>query len=232
MPKKQIIQISTDILMTGALLLLMSYGLLGEAAHEWVGMGVFALFILHHVLNRRWLRNLTRGRYTPYRILQTVLVLLVLLTMLGAMLSGILLSRTVFRWMHIRGLSSVVRTAHMLCSYWGFVFVSLHLGFHWSAMSAAVRSRLKKKPPLALSRVSRLLGLLFAGYGLFAFFRRDIGNYMLLRYHFVFFDFDEPLVLFLFDYLAVLFLFAALGYALCSAALKMQKNKKQEVIER
>lgn len=232
MPKKQIIQISTDILMTGALLLLMSYGLLGEAAHEWVGMGVFALFILHHVLNRRWLRNLTRGRYTPYRVLQTGLVLLVLLTMLGAMLSGILLSRTVFRWMHIRGLSSVARTAHMLCSYWGFVFVSLHLGFHWSAMSAAVRSRLKKKPPLALSRVSRLLGLLFAGYGLVAFFRRDIGNYMLLRYHFVFFDFDEPLILFLFDYLAVLFLFAAVGYALCSATLKMQKNKKQEVIER
>lgn len=39
--------------MTVALLLLMAYGLVGEAAHEWIGMGMFALFVAHHILNRR-----------------------------------------------------------------------------------------------------------------------------------------------------------------------------------
>ena len=34
--------------MTLCLMLLMSYSLIGEQAHEWIGMGMFVLFILHH----------------------------------------------------------------------------------------------------------------------------------------------------------------------------------------
>lgn len=37
--------------MTLCLMLLMSYSLIGEQAHEWIGMGMFVLFILHHWLN-------------------------------------------------------------------------------------------------------------------------------------------------------------------------------------
>lgn len=44
--------------------------------------------------------------------------------------------------------------------------------------------------------------------------KRDFGSYMLLRVHFVFFDFDEPLALFLLDYVAILELFVCVGYYL------------------
>ena len=47
------VKTSIDTAMTLALLLLMAYGLVGEAAHEWLGMEMFALFLLHHLLNRR-----------------------------------------------------------------------------------------------------------------------------------------------------------------------------------
>ena len=40
------IKIAVDAPMTAALLLLMAYGLVGEAAHEWIGMGMFALFVV------------------------------------------------------------------------------------------------------------------------------------------------------------------------------------------
>ncbi|MCM1218119.1 MAG: hypothetical protein NC548_26840 [Lachnospiraceae bacterium] len=83
MPKKQIIKISVDILMTAALLLLMSYSLLGEEAHEWVGSAMFVLFLLHHVLNAGWIRNLFHGKYKPVRILQTVLAVLGLFIGIG-----------------------------------------------------------------------------------------------------------------------------------------------------
>lgn len=56
------VKISIDAAMTLALLLLMAYGLVGEAAHEWLGMGMFALFLLHHLLNRRWIRAVPQGR--------------------------------------------------------------------------------------------------------------------------------------------------------------------------
>lgn len=58
MNTKQKIKITADALMTVALLLLMPYEMVGEAAHEWIGAGMFLLFILHHILNRKWTGNI------------------------------------------------------------------------------------------------------------------------------------------------------------------------------
>ncbi len=135
MNTKQKIKITADALMTVALLLLMPYEMVGEAAHEWIGAGMFLLFILHHILNRKWTGNIGKGRYTPYRILQTVLVILVLVCILGSMISGIILSRHLFAFLDIRGFSGPARIMHMTCAYWGFVLMSLHLGIHWGSMT-------------------------------------------------------------------------------------------------
>ena len=56
-----VVKRAVDLLMTAALLLLMSYSLIGEAAHEWTGMGMFLLFITHLILNRKWVGSLGRG---------------------------------------------------------------------------------------------------------------------------------------------------------------------------
>ena len=74
--------------MTILLMLLMAFELIGRTAHEWIGAGMFVLFILHHILNRKWTGNLLHGRYTPYRVLQTVSAVLVFLAMLGSMVSA------------------------------------------------------------------------------------------------------------------------------------------------
>ncbi len=146
MSKKAVLKLVTDALMTVGLLLLMSYSLLGEAAHEWVGIAMFALFVLHHGLNMKWTKSLGRGRYTPFRVLQTVLAVLVLITMLGSMASGIVLSRYALR-LDIRGISGEARTVHMLCAYWGFALMGMHLGTHWAAIMGMARKLTKKKPP-------------------------------------------------------------------------------------
>lgn len=62
MNKNLKIRLLADSGMTLALLLLMSYQLVGEKAHEWIGMAMFLLVIGHHVLNRRWMGNITRGK--------------------------------------------------------------------------------------------------------------------------------------------------------------------------
>ena len=49
-----------DIVMT--VLLLMARQLIGDRAHEWLGAGMFVLWILHHLLNLRWWTHLTKGR--------------------------------------------------------------------------------------------------------------------------------------------------------------------------
>ena len=222
MPKKQILKICVDVLMTVALLLLMSYSLLGEAAHEWVGVGMFVLFALHHILNRRWCRNLFKGKYTPFRILQTLLVVLIFLCMLGSMASGVILSRTVFVGLPIRGISTIARTMHVICAYWGFVFLSLHLGLHWNMMMGMAR-KFTKKTSTFRTWILRIAALATTGYGVYAFIARDFGNWLFLRNHFFFFDSSESLTLFLLDHAAIMGLFVCAGHYLAKFLLSLKK---------
>ncbi|MFR9189361.1 MAG: hypothetical protein ACLVL7_03230 [Anaerotruncus massiliensis (ex Togo et al. 2019)] len=96
MKLRQMIKMAVDLLMTALLFPLMAFHLTGRAAHEWIGAGMFLLFLLHSLLNRRWYAGLRRGRYTSLRVLQTAVNLLVLLSMLVQMASGVLLSGTRF----------------------------------------------------------------------------------------------------------------------------------------
>lgn len=221
MKSKRIVRILADIGMTVVLLLLMAYSLIGERMHEWIGCSMFALFVIHHVLNIKWCRNLFRGRYTPFRIVQTLLVALMLCSMIGSMVSGIVLSRHVFADLPIEGGSAWARTVHMICAYWGFVIMSLHLGLHWNIMMG-MGKKLFRKPSKVHSWIARSIAFTIAAYGVYAFGVRQIGEYMLLKTPFVFFDFDEPLLFFFLDYLAVMGLFVCLGHY-GSKLLKMHK---------
>lgn len=68
MQLKRKIQILVDLVMTVMLPLLMAYSLIGEAFHEWIGMAMFVMFILHHEMNLRFIASLAKGKYTPNRI--------------------------------------------------------------------------------------------------------------------------------------------------------------------
>ena len=231
MKSKQIWKMTVDILMTAILLLLMAYSLVygsspavGEAVHEWLGVAMFVLFVLHHFLNRKWWLSIHKGKYTPYRVVQTTLVALVLLAMCGSMVSGILLSRTVFSFLGVRGGQAAARSVHMLCAYWGFVFLSLHLGLHWRVIMG-MAGNLMKKSPKGCKRILRMIAFLIAVYGVYAFIKRDFGKYMLLQYHFVFFDFEEPLARFLLDYAAIMGLFVYVGYYISVLMIGKRKEK-------
>jgi hypothetical protein len=131
MSRKQIWRMTVDLAMTVILLLLMGYSRIGETAHEVLGVCMFTLFILHHILNRKWIAGIFKGKYSAYRIFQTVLVALLFVAMIGSAVSGIILSKHLFNGLEFGG-TSVAREVHMLCGYWNFVLMSLHLGLHWS----------------------------------------------------------------------------------------------------
>lgn len=225
MKPKVKVKIAIDVGMTIALLLLMAYELIGQAVHEWIGVSMFVLFILHHVLNGKWTQSLMKGKYTALRSVQTGLVLLILISMLGSMFSGIILSRHVLADITIRGLRSFARNLHMLSAYWGFVLMSLHLGFHWSMMMGMAGKFVKKTSKIR-KWILRGIAVLVAGYGIYAFSRRDIGSYMLLKNQFVFFDFEEPVVFFMLDYIAVMGLFVCAGHYLSEGLKKILKKSR------
>ena len=211
MKHKAILKIVVDTGMTVMLLFLMTYELIDEAAHEWLGIGMFVLFVIHHILNWKWSWSVFKGKYTLFRIWQTVLVIGILLTMAGSMYSGVILSKYVILFLSIKGGSAFAREIHMVSAYCGFVLMSLHLGIHWGMMMGMAR-RIVKELPVAGRWMIRGIAALVAGYGVYAFIRRQIGHYMFLQNQYVFFDFEEPLIFFLADYIAVITLFVWVSY--------------------
>lgn len=180
MKPKMILKLAVDFAMTTALLLLMAYEMVGQAVHEWIGIGMLVLFIIHHFLNWSWTRNILKGRYNPVRIMQTGVVVLILCAMAGSMISGVILSRHALSFLPIKGGRSFARNLHMISAYWGFVLMSVHLGFHWSMMMGMAK-KLFLKPSAVRKWAGCILALMIAGYGVYAFVKRDIGDYMMLR---------------------------------------------------
>ncbi|MGN8734989.1 DUF4405 domain-containing protein [Fusicatenibacter saccharivorans] len=226
MQSKMIGKIIVDLGMTVLLMLLMAFELIGRTAHEWIGAGMFVLFILHHILNLKWSKNLFHGKYSAYRFLQTISAGLVFLTMLGSMVSAVLISREVFAFLPISGGRSFGRTLHMFCAYWGFLFLSFHLGIHWNMILRMTGKLSRKKSKLRVWFL-RLTGFLIAAYGVYALFHREIPSYLFLQTQFVFFDFEEPLVFFLLDYLTVMGLFVFSGHYAGQAVRRLSKSRKR-----
>ncbi len=107
--------------MTVLLPLLMAYSLIGETFHEVVGTLIFVLFIVHHIINRKWYGALMTGKYNVKKIFQTVLNLLLLVFMVLQPLCGVLMSKHLYTFLPVFPISSLARSIHMMLAYWGYV---------------------------------------------------------------------------------------------------------------
>ena len=220
-------KICVDIMMTAALYACMAYMLIGEEAHEWIGSGLALLFVLHNALNRKWYAALLTGRYTPLRAFQTAVNLLCLASMAAAAVSGAAMSRYIYDIPFLSGGASLARTVHMLAAYWGYCFISLHLGLHWSMILGMMKNAAApQNAPRWITPLLRTAGATAALLGAHALMRHSLLDYMFLRNQFVFFDTERPLCLFFLDYAAIMALWAWLAHYARLALIKMSARKK------
>lgn len=226
MKKKFICKIAIDVIMTILLLFLMARQLTGDSAHEWLGAGMLILWVAHHILNLSWYSNLFKGKYTPIRILQTVINFAVLLSMLGLMVSGIILSREVFAFLPISGGIALARPLHVLSAFWGFVLMALHLGLHWNMILGMVRKVTSPVASKPLRILMRIAAALVAGYGLYAFLKNQFLSYMFLTSAYVFFDFERPILLFFTEYIAIMGLFIFLAHYTSKGIQRLTGSRK------
>lgn len=226
---KQKGKVLIDFVMIVMLLCQMGYMLVGETLHEWVGTAMFLLFIIHHILNRRWYGGLLKGRYTPFRILQILINILLLVSMIGLMISGIVMSRVVFAFFPLRGGMALARIVHMLASYWGFVLMSIHLGMHWGMVIGMTRKlwgeNRGEKSVRFRQGVLRLLAAAVSVYGIYSFVKQRIADYLFLQTQFVFFDFEQQLLLFFAEYIAMMGLWTCIAYYVTILLQKRRINR-------
>lgn len=219
--KKQALRHGVDFVMILLALALMAYSVTGQMVHEWMGVGMLVLFLLHHGLNAAWLRSLTKGRDTPLRTLQTVLVFLLFVSMVPQIVSGFAMSRYALPFLDIPVPVSAARLLHLACGYWSFLLMGLHLGLHWNVFLGLGRKLRGGQPlPSTGCRCLRILAGAAAVWGIICFIQQNIADYLFLRTEFVFFDYEKSPLLVLGELAAVMALWTLAGYLLQRLAVR------------
>ena len=195
-----------DILMTILSIILMGGTVLfpDDRIHQIFGISLIVLWVVHIILNRRWYKALSKGKYQPYRIMQLVVNCGVLICALLLMISGLLMAWFIpADW--VGSALGFARTTHLLASHWYYIFMAFHIGLHASMIATKIKIR---------GIVPRLICILISLYGIYAFITRGLWKYMFGLQQFFFFDFERGYVLFALDYISIIVLFGTLSYYL------------------
>ena len=221
--KKNNIRLIVDIAMTVLLPMLMAYSLIGEMLHEIIGTAIFVLFIVHHILNRKWYGALFKGKYNVRRIFQTTLDMLLLVFMLLQPISGIMMSKHLYTFLPALPFSAQARSIHMMLAYWGYVLLCIHAGTHLVAPMKKLFIKSKKIFAAACVAV-----VCISVYGCAAFIKRGFPGYMLGRTMFAFFDYSEPRAFFFLDYLTIMILFMIIAILIQYGLVRIHAKRNVE----
>ena len=214
MDKINRIRLPIDIMMTLVSIVLMggNYLFPADIVHEILGVALFVLWSVHIFLNRRWYGGIFKGKYNPYRIMQTVINCCILLCTIFLMISGIILSNHLFTFFNIQSGLGFARIAHLLSSHWYYLFMSLHIGLHMGRLFQNVAAKILPRILIALTSL----------YGLYAFIDRGVWKYLILKQQFFFFDLERGYILFAMDYNSIIILFATILHLIAS---RLKKNR-------
>lgn len=169
MTKTKLTKIIVDILMYADFIFLMSHGTVRNLSiHAYAGMALFALFVVHHILNGWFYKTVTKGKYNAQRLLlsTTAWVLMVVMILMAA--------SSVFEWSSLR-FNQFWRTVHLMSTSWGYMVMSFHLALH-------VHSPLKKLDGKVQSKIGKILTyiiyVLVILAGCFAFYKTQLYFYL------------------------------------------------------
>lgn len=219
--EKNILKKIVDACMTVLLLLLMAYQVTGETLHEWFGIAITVLLIVHHILNIRWYASLFKGKYNAYRIVTVIVNTFLLASIALTAVCGMAMSARAVPFLYGMLPLSFARRFHLAMSFWSFILMGLHLGLHIPAMTAGLKWNGKVKTALAA------VFSVIAGCGFWLFICNKIPDYIFFRTPFAFFDYNKTAVLIFAENLAILIAFAFLG-AVCVSFIKACRSKSPE----
>ena len=233
MNKLNKIRLPLDIMMTLVSIELMGGNFLfpAEIVHEILGVALFVLWAMHIFLNRRWYGAIFKGKYNPYRVMQTVINCCILICTIFLMISGIILSNQLFTFLNIQSGLGFARIAHLISSHWYYLFMALHIGLHVGVITNKMRhpAPINCHPELISGSstnempkqvrhdklckiIQRIILALVCAYGLYAFIARGVWKYLVLKQQFFFFDLERGYILFAMDYISIIILFATISH--------------------
>ncbi|MEA4816901.1 MAG: DUF4405 domain-containing protein [Lachnospiraceae bacterium] len=167
---KNLFKLLLDVLMLIVFVLMFDKESLGMSFHEIGGLILFGIFLLHILINHKWVCNVSRRFFSkglPAKVrLRFIVDLLLLISFIFIGISGILISKVVFDFHAAEGWKAV----HYFASACTLVLMGVHLYLNASFIASPFKKYVKSP-----QRVLKGLGILFAT-AVFAFGVYNIGQ--------------------------------------------------------
>ena len=167
--KKTLWKILLDICMLSLLVLMYQKRVISMRFHEVGGLILFALFLLHNALNRKWIKAVSarvfqRGLPLRSRVCWMIDALL-FLAMAATVITGLLMAKTLPT--AVQG-AYLVKPWHYFAAASALILTGIHLGLHWAYLHSVLLSKLPlpRRAAKVLGSVCLALVLVFGAYSL------------------------------------------------------------------
>jgi len=201
------------------LLLLMAYQVTGGAAHEWMGLAMAVLVIIHQILNLQWYRSLLKGKYPAARVAMNLTDIFLIIAFILTVYCGMSMSGYAVPFLHGMAKISFVRRTHLSVSYWLFVLMGIHLGLHMRVMF--IKSQYSGKKQTAVS----ICFAVIAAIGFWVFLKNNIPGYLFFRMAFGILDYEKAAGFVLLDNVLMLLFWVFAGWQIM---ILLQRSVNQE----
>jgi Cytochrome b subunit of formate dehydrogenase len=181
---KKAVKITLDIIMTIIYIILMDINITGVLWHELLGLFIFGLFIVHNLLNKQWIRSVASSFIKSRAKMKFMFILdiLLLVFMSITIVSGILISRSLFPFLASNNIG-LWSSLHTSFSFSSLILISIHLGLHWKSVLLAVRRKfLIVNESRLRTVVLRSVAVLLMIIGIKNSFSKEMGEKILLPF--------------------------------------------------
>lgn len=198
-----LLRLVLDGLAAGLLLFAFAYFWQGNASHEWAGIGMFALLVLHGLFHRRWfaaLGHAPRARRGRFNIALTLVLLAGMVALLG---SSLVISETLFANLRLDD-DFTARRIHAGIAYWLLIIVAIHLGLRWPLLMGVARKLCGiTKPNAARALVLRVIAVAIALQGVSSVLALNLRTRLLFQMSLDWWNFEASVAGFFFHCMAI-----------------------------
>lgn len=144
---KVLFKLLLDVVMLVLLTLMYSKMAINMAFHEIGGLVLFLLFILHLIINHKWITGVTKKLFSKSLPIKTrigyIINFLLLISFILVCISGIFISKVLFQF----NSGMVWKTIHYSSAAIALILIGIHIGLHLRMITSFVKKKIKLPAP-------------------------------------------------------------------------------------
>lgn len=172
MKKKLIV----DILMFILMILEFSRIITGAFLHEFIGMALLILVIIHLVLNKSYILNIRKAKYNVKSIIMLITNILLIFIFLLTIVFGLLSSHETLTFLNIHNLNII--KLHKILGNVSLIIIGIHLGINFNSIFGKITKLIKNKI------INYILGIIIIMLGIYSSIKVDFIKHVIGEYGF------------------------------------------------